>query len=174
VASIPEGRPRHARGPSPSRLRAGKLDGPYPWPTAAHREYAPFCRLFLQLVIGTPIFPTSAPPCPLFPVFSGGRLSSTGTKPGESRCGPALAGTQLPGDQLRGGLRSGRMEIGLEGGAPRGPSRAAARLGSVRTAGGAVGRLCQSKTNRSAGPANPLDRTATHARLRHLLATLRP
>ena len=72
-------------------------------------------------------------------------------------------GRSCPEIELRGGLRAGGMEIGLEGGASGGPARRAAPLGGLRADGGAARRLRQSETRRSARAANGLDWASTHA-----------
>ena len=55
-------------------------------------------------------------------------------------------GRSCPEIELRGGLRAGGVEIGLEGGPSGGPARRAAPLGCLRANGGAARRLRESET----------------------------
>src|SRR5260370_1206547 len=84
------------------------------------------------------------------------------------------AGARLPGDELRSDLRAGRMEVGLSRGAERvsaAPTATSRRPGADDCS---IGRLRGPSTPRSARSPNPLAGSATYARLRPLLGTLRP
>src|SRR5689334_207596 len=67
---------------------------------------------------------------------------------------PLPVGAELPGDDLRGGVRAGGVEGGVRGGAPGAAADSGAEAPGDDPAGGATGGLRQPGARRRAGTAN--------------------